>query len=355
MFDMTIAILTFHRALSFGANLQCYALQETLKSLGCNAGVLDYRQPYIEKHYKPFQLHYIRRYLLHPRGLILYLLDWKRRGKTYNLFRSFQNCYFNLISFNGKELPRNVDKLLIGSDQMWSINYTGGIDECYFGNISHTNIQQIATYALSANENSLMQIGELYLKRYSENFSYFSFREANIATLFKKMTGKDSILCLDPTLLTCKSTWEPLIDKNWKNHNYVVVFQVHVAGGNMKNAVNIAKEIAKKSNLEVININNMIIDPSAFISIIRFAKFVVTTSFHGTAFSIIFHREFVTLKVNETIDARSSDILSKLNIGNRMISLGESLPLSKIDYNDVDEKLNSLRISSIEYLKTFIS
>lgn len=348
---MKTGILTFHRALSFGANLQCYALLISLQRIGYIASVLDYRQSYIEEHYKPISIFAISKLIRHPKSLIKYIIFSPSRIVTFRKFRLFQKKYLPCMNFNGKDLPQEIDVLIIGSDQMWSTNYTGGKDDCYLGNINHNINQKIVTYALSANEKSMNEIGDENFITYSKNFTKISFREENIADIFHNMTGRKASICLDPTLLTTERDWKILFDVKWAKRKYIAVYQVHPVGDSFDKALNFARKIAFERNMRVLDINAMSIGPDEFVSIIKYAQMVITTSFHGTVFSILFHKEFVTLKVNDTIDARAKSILKRLELSNRMIDYKDTTPDNNIDYSKVDLKLEELRVSSLEYLK----
>lgn len=94
---MKIGIITFHRANNFGAVLQCYALQETLRHLGYEAEVVDYREPFTELIYNPIRWDIMKQGLTRPRLMVGYLLkvlpERYKRAKKYNAFREkYLNC-----------------------------------------------------------------------------------------------------------------------------------------------------------------------------------------------------------------------------------------------------------------------
>lgn len=347
---MRIGILTFHRAHNYGAVLQCYALQNVLESLGYKSGVIDFRPDYIEENYKVFSLKRFVNSLQHPRSTVYYLKDIRERKNRKRLFSSFTKQYLNTIPYKNA-IPNNIDCVLIGSDQLWSTNYTGGVIKEYFGEINHTPEQRIVGYAISANEKSLNGIGAIRLKEYVNNFSRLSFREQNIEDLVHQMTGKISEVCIDPVLLTTSGTWKNMMDETFKSAKYILVYQVHPSGGDFNNAVRFASHIAEQRGLKVVDMTDGHCSPSEFVARFKYAQYVVTTSFHGTVFSIIFHKEFVTLKVNETVDARAKNLLTQVGLIDRMIDCNEFLPQTSIDYQMVDSRLAVIREHSLNYLR----
>lgn len=153
---MRIGILTFHRAHNYGAVLQCYALQEVLKSMGHEVLVIDYRQPFIEAIYSPFNFHRLKGLLLHPRGIYRYVRSISQRLRKRRIYTAFQNKHLRLTKPRQKNIPEDFERYVIGSDQLWGLHCLGGIaDDVYLGNFKHKSQSKIMGYAISTNLNSL--------------------------------------------------------------------------------------------------------------------------------------------------------------------------------------------------------
>ena len=135
---MKVGIITFHRAWNYGAVLQCYALQQAIKDLGHDVMVIDYRQPAIEKCYQAFSLKGSIKALLKPgkyseQGFLY-------RNRIRKEFTEFRDRFFDLTApCTQSSIPDDFDVYIIGSDQLWVPNWTGGyFDEVYFGNFKRT-------------------------------------------------------------------------------------------------------------------------------------------------------------------------------------------------------------------------
>lgn len=350
-----IGILTFHRACNYGAVLQCYALQTLLSSLGYKSGVVDFRPDYIEKNYRFFSFQKFLHSIQHPRLAVSYIKGMSERRNRKRLFSPFAERFFKLIPFSASALPTDLDCVVIGSDQLWSINYTGGIIKTYFGEIQHRPNQKIVGYAISSNEKSLKAIGEQQLKAFVSNFDMLSFREKSIADIVCDMTGRESVVCVDPVLLTNPEMWVPVMDNTCAQERYVLVYQVHSAGGDFKNAVKYAEQIADELGCKVVDLTDGHCTPGEFVSRFKNAQFVVTTSFHGTVFSTIFHKQFVTLKVNDTVDERAKNLLSQIGLIDRMIDFDKPVPSDSVDFSVADKRLAVLRESSLDYLRNIMN
>lgn len=352
-----VGIITLHRANNYGAALQCYALQETLASLGYDAVVIDYRQPYVELAYNPIRWDIVKQGLTRPRLLGGYLTKvlperW-RRAKKYNCFR---NQYFrcSAIAKNADEIPQDMDLYVIGSDQMWSLHCTGGkLDELFFGVFPHPKSSKICGYAISSNLRSLDEIGRDALSKYVQNFSSLSFREKTICGKVEEMTGVCGRVDLDPTLLLDPKVWEKMADKPLTSKKYVLTYFLHDGAAFDENLQNQVKTFAHKMGCEFINIFDIAVSPSEFLSAIKYATFIIATSFHATAFSILFNKQFYSLKTDDGKDVRYINLLNELGISNRLTDVSNLLlhEDDEIDYGKVQKRLNILREESIVYLE----
>lgn len=364
---MKIGILTFHCAHNYGAVLQCYALQETLKSMGHDVEVIDYRPEYLLVPYQKFDIH---RFLSkNPIRLIKNcckeVLLMNRRRKRYKAFDDFISSRLNLSEHvQGNNIPPKYDIYVMGSDQIWNTNITHGFDDVYFGNYMFLkgNKKYIAYAASMGNSLWNDEAKSFYLKSL-ENFDSLSVRESSMKILLQPLIGKKIEEVLDPTLLADSCIWKNIIKKPYIKYKYVLVYQVR----SDKNTLRIARQIANEIGAVVIEVmaNFFIKDcfhknkiqcasPEEFIGFIKNASFIVTTSFHGTAFSIIFNKPFYCVTLNDGEDSRSASLLKSIGLENRMIQKDSSPKFSDVDFNYANESLSLQKKESLYFLNKAI-
>lgn len=348
-----IGILTFHRAYNYGAVLQCYALQEVLKGLGHDVYVIDYRQPWTEEVYKIFSLSIAFKYCS-PIYTLRYFVNLLNRYKCFSIrkkiFRSFIDKHLQQTPPCITDIPQNFDYYIIGSDQLWGLNCLGGKpDMVYWGNFKHPSKSKIVGYAISTNTKSLNLLGINFINRYIQNFSALSVRENNISKELKEITRKDIPVCCDPTLLTDKTLWNSLINRKWEKRKYILMYQVRYNDRNLlkKKAYNLANQF----DCEVIDLSEMTYKVEDFVSLFKYATYVVTTSFHATVFSIIFEKPFYAIRLNDGHDGRYENILNILGLGQCCVDMDAKLTCQPIDYVQVRQNLSLYRETSIEFLK----
>lgn len=349
-----VGILTYHRADNYGAVLQCYALQEAIETLGHNVEIINYRQPYIENIYKPIQKKELQNTLRRPRWYFSYffkLLPQKiYKHIKYRLFRK-RHLKTSKVFDSHKNFPCKYDTIIVGSDQVWGIHCTNGIDEIFFGEFPKKGCK-ILGYGISGNVNSLKKVGVKKLTKYCNNFDQLSFREESFQAYIKEHIGIIGELVLDPTLLLDKKIWVLLASDTKEKNDYVLIYLLQ----QVKDISGLNKDLttfAKTKNCKLINIFDVAHSPTEFLGWIRNAKYIFTTSFHATVFSIIFEKDIYTLKTHNGHDVRYIDLLSKLNIGNRAIEANDILSINEeaINYTVVKNKLTELKKESFQYLK----
>lgn len=364
---MKVGILTFHRAYNYGAVLQCYALQEILIGLGHEVSVIDYKQPWIEDYYKPFSLRVLNYYRHGLLEKIKYFLRYFKRVKTTNIrkkiFNDFIVNYLRLTKPCSQDIPFDYDVYVIGSDQLWGLQCLGGKkDKVYMGSFAHKRGAKIVGYAISTNEVSIQTLLNDGLELDVKNFSAISLREKTIIDIVDKYLDYPIELCVDPTLLTSKSTWDSMTNNSkWEKYNYVLIYQIrHFNDSNKfikKQADLIAKDISHSLGevVEVIDINKLNPSVDEFVSLFKYAKCVVTSSFHATVFSLIFNTPFYSVVLNDGKDGRYVNLLTKVGAVDRLLSLGEFKSYSDYDFKEINKKLPIFRESSYAFLCKYVN
>lgn len=353
--QMKIGILTFHCAHNYGAVLQCYALQETLKAMGHDVKVIDYHPEFLLTPYKVWDIHRDKSYNSFVRGLVLECLKLSKRIARHKAFDSFMQT--KLCLTKEKTILPSFDAYIMGSDQIWNPQITNGFHKPYFGyfDFPKENRKYIA-YAASMEASSLNQEAKDFYAKALNNFDAVSVREKTLADLLQPLTPKKIETVLDPTLLANATMWDSIAKPPLVHYKYVLVYQVRYD----KNAWRIAQNIANQIGAKVIEITTWVswkskknlyqrCSPEEFLGWLKHASCVVTTSFHGTAFSIIFNRPFYCLKLGKG-DTRVASLLQKLGLDNRMIEKTSSPDFRTIDYQQVTIKLTDLQKKSYQYL-----
>lgn len=364
---MKIGILTFHCAHNYGAVLQCYALQETLKQMGHNVEIIDYRPKYLLTPYTIFDK---KRFLSkNPISLIKHCIKetllLPARIKRHNAFDKFINNRLNLSHrIIKRTIPDNYDVYIMGSDQIWNPKITQGFDPVYLGYFDFPKgRKKYISYAASMETNELnAETRDLYIKALN-NFDAISVREAKLAELLQPLTLKKIETVLDPTLIADIATWKSIINRPNIKHKYILVYQVR----NNKNTMRIASEIANQINAVVIEVTSRLdihfrknrfqcTSTEKFLGLVKDAACIVTTSFHGTVFSIIFNRPFYCIQLDDNMDNRSQSLLEQIGLSERMIKKDDTPNFTKIDYNDrINKSILKLREKSLCYLRDNIN
>ena len=366
---MKIKTITCHDVYNSGASLQAYALMKYLQNNNNEVEIIDYKPDYLSNHYnlwaisnpkyeKNFILKCIYLTLKLPNRIIL--LKTKKR---YDDFRDKYLCITSNKYKSNEELRNNLpeaDIYICGSDQIWNSKFKNGKDPAFYLDfVSEDKIR--ASYAASfATENIDEDIREITKERINK-LNYIGVREISALNILENLGIKRGVQVLDPVFLLDKYHWEKLTYEVNKNEKYIFVYDFD------RNELikEIALKIAKERNLSIYTVfkcdySDKVIKrmgPIDFISYIKNAEFVISNSFHGTAFSIIFEKQFVVVNRKEAINTRMRDLLRILNIEDRIIS--ECYDLNNIieetDYKILEKNLTKKIKLSKEYLKEVTS
>ena len=228
------------------------------------------------------------------------------------------------------------------------------LDPIYFGEFSHPSTSKIIGYAISSNLKSIQSIEPSELLKYAKNFHSLSFRESEICQAVKGITNIEGRIDVDPVLLTDSSFWDTMIQSQWKREKYILVYQVRYPKSNPSILMEKAKELAMKENCKVINLSNKLYSPEDFVSLIKYAQCVITSSFHATIFSIIFERPLYSVKLNDGHDGRYESLLNKIGGKDLLVECNFTPAIKKIDYSEIKAQLAQIKQDSIKYLENEI-
>lgn len=353
-----IGILTFHRALSYGAMLQAYALQNFMLELGIDNEIVNYDCKYMVDHYqKNFRV--IKGNKIKGTAWNLLTLDSVRKERKTR--DEFVNNRFKLSeAYDVTNINTVADKFsafVVGSDQVWSPTCVG-FDPVYFLNFAKPN--QKFSYAASIASKTIPDNLKAEYKNRLKDFQTYSVREESGVEIIKDLTGKDALVNIDPTLLLTKDKWDKLAT-DVLNEPYIFIFTVLKP----ENLINYALELSKKTGIKkIIYLNKLLIrknkeitfiDPvtaDKFVGLIKNASYVCTNSFHGTAFSIIYHKNFVVeTETHRNRNIRSEELMKRLGLEKRIMNSERKADIEAVsDWDYVEEQLQIEREKSKDYL-----
>jgi len=367
-----VGVLTMHKVLNYGSALQAYATQRIIEELGYECELIDYIYP--NKYHKGKYKYSLKNKLL-TFFLNLYLKFPNR--KKDKLFIKFYNQHFKLSNstyFSPSQIfsnPPAYDIYVVGSDQVWNSKYI--LDDTTFL-LSFVDNNKKISYASSFAQSELEKKYANKCVLYLSKFDAISVRELGAKKIIKDILKYDAPICLDPTLLLNKRRWDELICTNSTlniGKPYILVYILKYAYNPYPYVTNLIKNIYKETGLHLVllcfsfmekldieNITNLhdAVGPSEFIYLFKNAEFVITTSFHGTAFALNFEKPFYSI-IDNTIQINSDDriysLLEQVGANERAIKLGcnvEKVDLF-MDYSEISPKLDELRQESVNYLK----
>lgn len=357
-----VGIITFHGAHNYGSVLQAYALQKKYRELGAVSEIIDFRTEKQKEQYRPLTKRKGFRYILKN---IFFLLNYKNRKKKYDNFENFISTKLNLScnSYDSLEqlemYPPDYDLFICGSDQIWNTS-PNDASMAYFLPFVKNTIK--VSYAPSFG-----QLGEIKYKKeiaeYLRDFNMISVREERGAELVQEMIGIEPKVLVDPTLLfDAVKCWDEICAPRIVEGDYIFFYSLF----STKELISSVKEISKKTNLPVVisNVSNQndimngfikitYAGPCEFLSLIKNSKLVVTSSFHGTIFSVLYKKPLMVFK--GMLDKRINTILQKLKLEQCSFmkeSIDETLnSIFSLDYYKTDECLIEERNEAVKYLE----
>ena len=390
MTNMKIGIVTCHRVPNHGSYLQAWSLSHYLKREGYDVEIVDYIYPNLYHFRKVYDkedggekrissiFDRIHRYVVDrwyrassKRGLEYFIYSFLAKF----VFHNSTKCYFLELPLskrtyhNDKQLKKaanDYDILIVGSDQIWNPRFSG-YDRTFFlqfGGLQTKRISYSASFGVS-------ELADQYKKDYKNwlsTFSSIATREEVGARIVKQLLGKPGVHVLDPVMLFSSQQWEAIIPQSNQKQPYVLSYCLDYVYKVYPFVDEILSSLSSKLDLHMVSLykselsecdifNN--IHPFEFVRFIKNADFTLVTSFHGLAYSILFHIPFLVVRPKEQVnDSRIYDLLDTFGLGDRVINVGEEitdLHLKEINWKEVDRKYNEMLDISKNYLRVSIN
>ena len=359
---MKVGILTCHAAYNYGSVLQAYALQEAVRSLGYDCELIDYRPFWFDFYHVFFWENPFGR---GARGFckilaknIYRLACLPVRVKRKRKFEAFFKKYYHMSKWSGRDLsclPSDYDVYVVGSDQVWNPVIFGDSLACYMGQFRRKASGRLIGYAISAGAGE--KLLDYRWAHSMQSFDSLSVREESLQSLVKRLCGFDVPLVLDPTLLVGRDFWLAM-SQELRERDYVLLYMVYPSHAAVRLARRRAKELSCRvrvisSGAGIMRCSRIRQDgPNDFVNLFRNAKSVVTTSFHGMVFSILFERQFYYVRSNPAGENRQQTLLSIIGLGDRIINGATPPDWGLIDYASVRERLKTFRTESRDFLES---
>lgn len=352
-------VLTFQMTTNYGAVLQAYALMHALNNFDAvNCEILDYRCEAVEDRYKIMRRYETARELVKAALCAVPNAVLKKKFAKF----TYEQCEISepIMPGNLKKALVQYDIVVVGSDQIWNSELTGG-DENYFLPFQ-SSCKKIA-YAASFGSFDDEKLIKYYFEKDISDFTAVSLREMDTVKYLDNAEKYKIQQVLDPTFLLNREDWKnTFIKSRLIQDKYILVYKMMDAEGLFE----FARKLGKEKGLPIIYIthsarrkigmkNIFTASPEEFLNYMYYAEYVVTSSFHGTALSVNLNKEFYyaldTKKI--TANRRIEALMNLLNLQNRNIAVIEEDAIS-IDWDLVNQKLDEQRIHSKEFLKKAI-
>lgn len=366
------ATLTFHASDNNGSFLQAFALQRVITAqCGVENTIVDFQNE------KQARLYSLFRSIKEPLDLVRNAISLchypllKRRGENFAAMRKKHLAMTPRFSTYEEALrgANGYDLYIAGSDQIWNTNAYDFTPAFFLGGFSGKKISFSASCGTHANKASLLNYAEEL-----KGFSSLSVREASVAAALKKETGLSAAVHPDPTLLLDAADYDVLSPKRpLIEGDYIFMYSISYD----KCVLNTAARLSRLLSIPVVTVFTGYYcvnclskgikvrfsdGPAEFLNLLKNARLVVTNSFHGAAFSVIYRKDFYHVAKEEdgaiVRDDRIDDFLDALSLQRSVTESAKDevlLSMLSVDYTGVEERLLSLRKDAVEYLKTAVS
>lgn len=363
----SVGIITMHRPISFGSSLQAYALQRKIQDLECDCEIIDYQYPN--------KLHIIKRnpFKVVVNSILHYLMNLFMGLPClfeYLRFKQFRQNYLKLSTYYKDseslvENPPRYDIYCTGSDQVWNTNFTKRDTSFILSFVKDTKkISYASSFAVDYVVKECIQDFKHFLSQYDA----ISVREKSGVNLVANLTGKNAALVCDPTLLLTKEEWFPLAEQSKIiiNKPYILVFILTYSYNPYPEVNRIIDTVQQKLGLHTVVLNGNKYDylrknttviknagPLEFLYLFKNASFIITSSFHGVAFSANFEKPFIAVVNKNGRDSRLMSFIENVGLDEHAIGYNETVVNVNTSTPSVSH-LHEFRDFSLDFLRKTI-
>ena len=359
---MKIDIITLHYIQHYGSLLQTYATQRAFEKAGMEAEIIDYVRPNASEkaimkdglQKKGYGKNFIKKFAF----LLTKKIENRQRRKFSAQFMKkyirLTRHYKNYVDLSNN--PPEADIYCTGSDQTWNSDYNGGILPAYFLEFAPVGKKRIG-YSVSIGKDRLNPSELEETAKLINKYDAISVREQSAKKIVEELGFVEVQHILDPTLVLDKNDWNPLIASRMIREKYIIIYKLN----DNPELEAFAKELSDKSGCRIIRMSyylnhfkyqgKMIYSPSVegFLSLINYAEYVVTDSFHCLAFSLNFHKDFYVVYPGK-YSTRLESLLALTNTKDRVVKNGVCKSRA-IDYDNVDKVLEIERKKAVAFIE----
>lgn len=361
-----IGQLTFHASHNYGSVLQAYALSRELQILGYETEFINLRPGSQKAAYKIIRdsdrgIHRLFRYMIYP--------ALKKRFDNYERFINQVLPVTKKEYSSTDELKDEIfsyDAYVCGGDQIWNPACQDFETAYYLQFLAKGNSARKVSYSPSLGKTKFDRNTLANIAKWVQDFDAISVREQRGADIIQGLTDKKVHTVCDPVILLERAEWEKLAAKPKYKKPYILVYFLE----NNHGSRDLTEYLRQVTGYDVVIFNEYIRDfvkpyhkaysasPEEFVGLFMNASLVYTNSFHGTAFSTIFERPFISAialdqenAVNNN-DSRKIDYLKKIGMENRLYTGGQPEKdfLLHVDYTEARKKIQAFREESMKYL-----
>lgn len=370
-----VGIITMHKVLNSGSALQAWALFLKIEALGYDCRIIDYQYP---NSYHSAQKYLVRNSISERFQLLFLRLKYLflyRSKKQKERFKSFwKENWKKTKCYSTREMilndPPIFDVYITGSDQVWNPKYTQGDSVFMCGFIKG---KKKISYASSFSQSTIPDELKNHYRNYLKEYFAIGVRESSGAKLVNELTGKKAEVVCDPTLLLEKRDYIRLAEKSQISISepYLLAYILNYAYNPFPKIQEVINKIAREKKLKVIYLHANSVDnyhlgcsitsagPCEFLNLFLKSSFIVTSSFHGTAFALNFEKPFYSIvPSNSDMDNRIVSLLNLVNASERSVTIEEDLSKWKdkeLDYSVITPLLKKYRNNSISFLEKVLS
>lgn len=362
---MKIKTITCHDVYNTGASLQAYALQEYLSSLGHSVQIIDYKPVYLSRHYRlnSVPLPYRKNVFIKWAYILAKFPSRIFARKRKRVFDRFTQRYLRLSQrYSSNEtlksdLPQ-ADLYIAGSDQIWNPLFPNGRDPSFFLDFVPQGKKR-ASYAASFAVDAIPNESQEFMRSMLGSFNFISVRETSGLDILKRIGITTGQQVVDPVFLLDRARWEKITPPPTRSRKYVFVYDFDKSDLIKK----VAEMIAAERQLEIVSLQRLDYSacsyrhagPLEFLSLIRNADCVVSNSFHATAFSVLFERDFYVVNRVEGVNARMRDLLCQLGLESRLVTDVDVIDVENISYSHPSKLISKKIDESFEFLDKVLS
>lgn len=371
-----VGIITMHKVLNYGSYLQTLATYKYIESLGLDPIIIDYHYPteyHLTNAANLKKVSTTKKNIALTKRIVKKLAYWIVRPNIESKKKSFFSFYSKHIKFtkpyySEKELfdnPPTCDYYVVGSDQVWNPLFIYHDKSFYLSWVRNNGkkISYASSIAIKEVPNEFIGDFKMELK----TFSSISVRED--PTILISILGKDVKQVLDPTFLLDKQDWlryfslSPII-----KGKYILCYILGYSYNPYPYIYEVIEKVRKQLGYKVVFIDGepaniyrgykvmTNLGPESFLNLFYYSQFIITTSFHGTAFAINFNKNFLSVvDDNTTGDNRIVSIVRQLGIENECIIRRDTpvdqIRIPELEYKKIKDRLDILRGNSMNFLK----